>query len=223
MTLAIVGIYQQGFDHAVNYFLCAPIQGIILSDCKVNITGALVSQLQRLFFINLSKHVQNALATREVLGRTVEEDGGGIIDSTDLVVSFLLLSHLRVARSIHVLFWSSFAKVIQERGVPRELLLAFLGDLQSVQQDECEVFSIDVAHRVEMIEQFTDVGLGTPNEDHTVAKHLVRESQPFLIKCECTKDYIEVVFQSTLMKMPWRLVPHLSGWASTMLGSERAR
>jgi hypothetical protein len=76
-----------------------------------------MSQLQRLFFINLSKHVQNALTAREVLRRIIQEDRGGVADSADLVVRLLVFSYLWLVRIVQVLFRSTLAKVIQEGGV----------------------------------------------------------------------------------------------------------
>lgn len=53
-----------------------------------------------------------------------------------------------------------------------------------------------------MIKQSSNICLGTPDEDHTIAKHFIRESQLFLNKLIVTKDSMEVVFQSTLMNIP---------------------
>jgi len=74
-----------------------------------------------------------------------------------------------------------------------------------------------------VIEKGSDVGLGAPDEDHAVTEHLVRESQLLLSVFSSTNESIDVVFQSTLMNMPWRLVAHFCGSAERILLSERSR
>lgn len=72
-----------------------------------------------------------------------------------------------------------------------------------------------------MVEELSNVCLGPPDEDHSVAKDIIGDLQLFLSLNQVTNVSIEVHSQSMLMKMPCTLRPHFKGSASTRFVSEK--
>jgi hypothetical protein len=60
------------------------------------------------------------------------------------------------------------------------LLLRFLGDFGSIEENKGKVLSIDVPHLDEVIHHLTDIRLAPPDEQHAVVEQAARQGQLFL-------------------------------------------
>jgi len=113
LTFFVVCIDEKGFNHLVYHLLGFPVQRIVLADGEIDIAGSLMAQFERLFFIYFSKHIENALAAREVLRLAIEEDGSRITYSA----YFIIIRQLALWLNWLGLSWSLSAEEVKKRGV----------------------------------------------------------------------------------------------------------
>lgn len=223
LFLFIIGLDEEGLDHAVDHLLGFPVQLQPLPDREEDVAGALMPQLQRLLLVYLPEHVQHLLALAEELALLVQEDLRGVLHPSDLVVVLALRQTLPPGCFGRCLGGGGGGEEVEEGLVAGELLLRFGGGFGAAEEDEGEVLGVGVAHLVEAVHEFADVGLAAPDEDHPVAEQVVAERQLLLSPRGSTKLSIGVAFQSMFIRMPCRLLPHRLGSAWQICGSARLR
>ncbi len=90
----VVGVDEESFNHAVDYLLGLPIDAVVFTNGEKDVAGPLVSQLERLLFVDLSEHVQHFLALAEILRGRVQEYSRGILYFSHLIIQLTLHQRL---------------------------------------------------------------------------------------------------------------------------------